>query len=78
MLEDYFKIEVPAVTGESAFIRCLKFEGKGDLRGLFASWLAKEMRLPVNDEIILKRVDFVLEQREKLSEIEGGEIRLFS
>ena len=77
MLEDYFKIEVPAVTGESAFIRCLKFEGKGDLRGLFASWLAKEMRLPVNDEIILKRVDFVLEQREKLSEIEGGGDKAF-
>lgn len=77
MLEDYFKIEVPAVTGESAFIRCLKFEGKGDLRGLFASWLAKEMRIPANDGVVLKRVDFVLEQREKLSEIEGGGDKAF-
>lgn len=75
MLEDYFKIEVPAVTGESAFIRCLKFEGKGDLRGIFSSWFAKEMRLPANDDVVLKRVDFVLEQREKLLHVEDVQER---
>lgn len=72
MFENWFKMEMPAVTSESALIRCLKFDGKGDLKAIFGSWLAKEMHLKADDENVVRRVDFVLEQRKKLSEIEGG------
>lgn len=72
MFENFFKIDVPMSSGESALIRCLRFSGAGyKCRQLFESWVAKEMHLPLQDEKVKERVEFVLQQKEKLNQIES-------
>lgn len=70
MLRNYFKIEMPVATAESSLIKCLKFSGGGSCEQLFKNWVAKEMHLQITDDKVGQRVKFILEQRQKLEQIE--------
>ncbi len=72
MFENYFKIEVPTAAAESALIRCLRYEGN-DCEKLFRNWVSKEIHLQPEDESVVQRVYFIIEQREKLLQVKDAQ-----
>ncbi len=72
MFEDYFKIDKPAInTNDSALIKCLRFKDENIV--LFTNWIAKELNLPSDDTRVIDRLNFIIEQRQKLVKLSFDE-----
>lgn len=72
MFEDYFKIDNKVVkSNDSAFIKSLRFNYENV--DLFSNWIAKEMNLPLNNEKVKEKIEFLLEQRKKLEVLPADE-----
>lgn len=73
MFEHYFKFESINTQGnDSALIRCLRFGSVNEQ--LFANWVAKEMNLSSQDNKVLDRVNFIIEQKSKLNNLSQEDI----
>lgn len=68
MFENYFKFEnIKTQINDSSLIKCLRFSSINT--SLFTNWVAKEMNLSIEDNRVLNRVNFIIEQKPKLDNL---------
>ncbi len=72
--DNFFKIKDNSyVTVLSALTRSLLYEEIDE--ELFKRWISKELNLPITDELIIKKLNFIIELRTKLNEVKSEEDR---